>query len=387
MDISVKKELDKMLLLMERMDNHYTLDEALEMEDRIESKRDTYTDLDQFLSDVNLGHSFVGLAYVQGYEARKIYPTNAADPKQANTIRGEFGNMDKSSRIWGKMNNLINDPEFKNPSGRAYAGNRSMKTPHFSGIVKFTNYVFNWGDTSSLSKFYNEYGQRVKDARIAGGFGKDPSLYPQGDWHTNDMYGGVGDMPVRPPRDINGYHQSLDAKNSLYGFSDSSKNPIMTTRADGSQYQKKAFRFGLKNIKRQWAKYFLVDLNGEIDPVGESLGLVMGKIPADQWTDLRKKIVPQMQQDEVDFINNIAQVESDRNLAEKTWLTDHIAYIVACEYDPRTSTKRYVRWINPDIEIDKFTVNQNELKTIVSDEIAETETVVRYPRSVKPAAE
>ena len=94
-----------------------------------------------------------------------------------------------------------------------------------------------------------------------------------------------------------------------------------------------------------------------------------------------------MQQDEVDFINNIAQVESDRNLAEKTWLTDHIAYIVACEYDPRTSTKRYVRWINPDIEIDKFTVNQNELKTIVSDEIAETETVVRYPRSVKPAAE
>lgn len=387
MDISVKKELDKMLLLMERMDSHYTLDEALEMEDKIENKRDTYTDLNQFLSDVNLGHSFVGLAYVQGYEARKIYPTNASDPRQANAIRGEFGKMDKSSRVWGKMNNLINDPEFTNPSGRAYAGNRSMKTPHFSGIVKFTNYVFNWGDTSSLSDFYNKYGQRVKDTRIAGGFGKDPSSYPQGDWHTNDMYGGVGDMPVRPPRDINGYHQSLDAKNSLYGFSDSSKNPIMSTRADGSQYQKKAFRFGLKDIKKQWAKYFLVDLNGEIDPVGNSLGPVMGKIPADQWTDLRKKIVPQMQQDEIDFINNIAQVESDRNLAEKTWLTDHIAYIVACEYDPRTSTRRYVRWINPDIEIDKFPVNQSELKTIVSDEIAETETAVRYSKSVKPAAE
>lgn len=80
-------------------------------------------------------------------------------------------------------------------------------------------------------------------------------------------------------------------------------------------------------------------------------------------------------------------VESNRNLAEKTWLTDHIAYIVACEYDPRTSTRRYVRWINPDIEIDKFPVNQSELKKIVSDEIAETETAVRYSKSVRPAAE
>lgn len=95
------------------MGSHYTLDEALEMEDRIENKRDTYTDLDQFLSDVNLGRSFVGLAYVQGYETRKIYPTNAADPRQANAIRGEFGKMDKSSRVWGKMNNVINGPNSR----------------------------------------------------------------------------------------------------------------------------------------------------------------------------------------------------------------------------------------------------------------------------------
>ena len=386
MDKGTKKELDWMLLLMERMDSHYTLDEAVEMEDRIENKRDTYTNLDEFLSEVNLGRSFVGLAYVQGYEAKKIYPTNP-DARQANAIRGEFGKMDKSSRIWGKMNSMINDPEFTNPSGRAYAGNRSMKNPHFSGIVKFTNYVFNWGNTSSLRDFYDKYNQGVKDARIAGGFGKDPSAYPQGDWHTNDMYGGVGDVPARPLRDINGYHQALDDKNSLYGFSDALKNPIMSTRADGSQYQKRAFRFGLKDIKKQWAKYFLVDLNGEIDPVGDSLGPVMGKIPGDMWTDLRKKIVPQMKQDEIDFINHISEIEYARNMAEKTWLTDHIAYIVACEYDPRTSTRRYVRWINPDIEIDKFPVNQAELKTIVDDEIKETETVVRYEKAAKPAAE
>ena len=166
MDKRVKTELDKMLLLMERMDSHYTLDEAVEMEDRIENRRDTYTNLDEFLSEVNLGRSFVGLAYVQGYEAKKIYPTNP-DPRQANAIRGEFGKMDKSSRVWGKMNGLINDPEFSNPTGRAYAGNRSMKTPHFSGIIKFTNYVFNWGDTSSLHDFYGKYKRKyVKNKDI-----------------------------------------------------------------------------------------------------------------------------------------------------------------------------------------------------------------------------
>lgn len=42
MEKAAKRELEKMFLLMERMDSHYTLSEALEAEEKIETKRDTY---------------------------------------------------------------------------------------------------------------------------------------------------------------------------------------------------------------------------------------------------------------------------------------------------------------------------------------------------------
>ena len=195
------------------------------------------------------------------------------------------------------------------------------------------------------------------------------------------MYHGIEESPFCGNRNINGYHQPLNPENSLYGLSDPDKNPVLSTRADGSQYQKRAFRFGLKDVTKQWAKYCLVDLNGEIDEIDSSLGPVLGKIPG-AYTDLRRKIVPQMSQDEKDFINAISKIESERAIAEKTWVTDNISFIVACEYDPRTRTKRYVRYINPNIVIDEFDVNPNELKPVVDKEIANTEKVVRYDKSV-----
>ena len=389
MDNRVKTELDKMFLLMERMGKHYTLDESLEMEDRIEHKRDTYTDLNQFLSEVNLSRSFVGLGYVQGYEARKIYPTNAeVNPSngmtQADSIKNAFNKLDKNSRAWSKVNALVNDTEFTTPTGRLYAGNRSMKTQHFAGIIKITNYVFNWGEKTDLSDFYNKYHKDVEDTRSKYGFGKNDADYAPDDWRRGDMYRGLGLSPESSNSPLrNSYRKVIDAKNSLFGdvYDDGSgiDQDRMATRRDGSQYQKQAFRFELKNIEKQWSEYCLVDIKGEIDEVEPTLGRIIGKNPS-EFSDLRKKIVPQMSQDEKDFINAISQIESNRALAEKTWITDNIAYIVAGEYDPRTNTRRYVRYINPNIEIDKINVNENELKAIVEKEIAKTETVVKYKK-------
>ena len=388
MDNRVKTELDKMFLLMERMDKHYTLEESLEMEDRIENKRETYTDLNQFLSDVNLGNSFVGLGYVQGYEARKIYPTNPEiNPSngmtQSGSIKNAFGNIDKNSRVYGKMSALVNDTEFTNPTGRLYAGNRSMKTQHFAGIVKITNYVFNWGSKNSLSDFYDKYHKDVETLRSKYGFGKNDSDYAADDWRRGDAYRGLGLSPESTGALKNSYRKSIDPKNSLYGdvYDDGSgiDQDRMSTRRDGTQYQKQAFRFALKNIEKQWSEYCLVDVKGEIDEVEPTLAKLIGKNPS-EFKDWKKMILPQMSQDEKDFLTAMSQIDSNRALAEKTWLVDNIAYIVAGEYDPRTHTRRYVRYINPDVYIDKINVNENELKTIVKKEIAKTETVVKYQK-------
>lgn len=381
MEKAAKKELEKMFLLMERMDSHYTLSEALTAEERIESKRDTYTDLDQFLKDVNLGSSFVGLGYIQGYEGNKIYPTNP-DKNQGAGIQAALGKMDKASRGYRKLSGILSDPEFSNPTGRAYGGHRAMASQHFAGVIKITNYVFNWGNSSKYGDFMREYFQSREDARALAGFGKNDSDYAADDWHRNDMYGGIGLTPVSSKAMVNGYHQVLDPTNSIYGFSDPNKNPVMSTKADGSQYQKRAFKFGLKDIEKQWTKYCLVDTKGEIDDIESSLGPILGKLSSG-FTDLRKKIVPQMKADEVNFINAISQIDKNHALAEKIWLTDKIMYIVA--YD--RSQKRYVRYINPDIDIEKFPVDANELKAVVDKELKETETVVKYKKAEKPAAE
>lgn len=381
MDIRVKKELDKMLLLMERMDNHHTLMEAMEKEERIEHTRDTYTDIDQFLQDVNLGRSFVGLCYIQGYEIKKIYPTNPEVDKNgmtvADRIRGGVGKMDQTSRGWGKLNGLINDPEFTKPTGRLYAGNRSMANNPFAGILKITNYVFNWGGASEWGKFNKDYFQGVQNARISGGFGKPDSSYPQDDWHRNPMYHGIDIRPESSTGGRESYGQRLDAKNSIYGFSDAFGNAVYSSKPDGTQYQKRAFKFGLKDITKQWSKFCIVDGSGEIDDIEQSLGAVFGKLPG-EFTDLRKKITMQMKQDEIAFINNISALDSNYNRAKKVWLLDNVAYIVASEVDPITHTRRYVRYINPDITIDKINVDPSEMKAIVEKEISKTETAVKY---------
>ena len=130
----------------------------------------------------------------------------------------------------------------------------------------------------------------------------------------------------------------------------------------------------LKNIEKQWSKFCLIDNNGEIDAVDETVGPAMGKLPG-EFKDLRPYVdFSTMKMDEINFIYNFSQIEENYANANKNWLTDHIMYIVA--YD-RTQ-KRYVRYINPDVTIDEFNIDQNELKTVINDELKDTVTAVKY---------
>ena len=88
-----------------------------------------------------------------------------------------------------------------------------------------------------------------------------------------------------------------------------------------------------------------------------------------------------MKADEIDFINTFSRLEQNYATTNKTWLTDHIMYIVAKD----KATGSFVRYINPNVAVDVFNVNSAELKNIIKDELKDTETAVRYV--TKPAAE
>lgn len=386
MNKGAKRELAQMFSLMERMDKHLTLNEAefekMLMEDDSVGRVD-FQSLDELVNTMDIGRSFVGLGYIQGYSNSnndgpvKIYPTK---DNFDTDFRQKVDSVDPNSRVYGKLNNMINDPEYSNPTGRMYAGNRSMASTHFQGVVKITNYVFNWGDAESLSNFYEKNRNNVARIRKNHGFGESDDFYDNDDWRrrTNksgkSVYGGLGANPSYDTRknpdgsDVVGpFHMKLNPLVSIYGDNDTYGKATFRTRPDGSQYQRRALRFGLGNINNQWEHFCLVDNNGEVDEVENSLAAIFHKRSVPQ--DLRKLIDAQTQQDEVNFINDLQNEINRQSEAEKTWLEDNIAYIVGKGVDRYTGERKLFRWVNKNIVIDRINVDPQELQPVIDAEV------------------
>lgn len=381
MNKEAKQQLAEMQLLMERMDNHMTAREANMRKELLKEDlgigRRNMNSLDELFNEIDLGHSFVGLAYVQGYEADKVYPQK---PNYDSDIRGEIGKIDPNSRLAGKMNAFLNDKEYSNPTGRAYAGLRSMASNNFGGILKITNYVFNWGNAESLSNAREKHRLAIADLRRKYGFGEDETSYADDDWRRkidekgNSVYGGLGaNMQSKGSRKnpdgsyvVQPYHQLLHPDISLYGDTDTYGKP----RFGANGAQKRAIKMVLANVNKQWSDYCFVDSNGEIDAVSDSLANLISKakLPA----NLLKTITPQMSQDEKDYITAIAELEKNQYRSEKTWLEDNILYIVGTGKNRITGEKTPFRWVNANVNIDKINVNPTELEQIVNSEIQKT---------------
>lgn len=368
-------ELQKMLNLMGRMDQHMTGSEAQALNEAARSDlgigRINYSDIDDFFNNVKIGKgTFVGISYLQGYEAQKIYPLkNGFEDK----LRGEYDKME-DNRGKGKIEALLNNPELKTPTGRANSGFRSVANSNIQGYIKATNYVLNWTDAEGYKNAFEKNRLDNAEIRRKFGFGEEDSFYADDDWHRNPIHGGIfANKPSTDKRKtdngnnvVAAYSQLLNPEISMYGDNDSEGNPRMTTRPDGTQYQKRAFKLVLNNVHNQWAHYYLVDNNGEIDAVANNLAYLFTKAP--QTSALRKKITDQMSKDEVEYINAMADLEDRFAKQTKTFNSENILCIVATGTDRYTGEKLSYRWINPDININKIQVDPNELDKIVSQE-------------------
>lgn len=387
MDKQSKYEIDSVLSLMGRMDKHLTLSEC-EFEKTLLKEstgigRVDFQTLDELVTTVDIGRSFVGLGYIQGYSnikndgPVKIYPKS---PGFDSTFRGEIGKVDPNSRVSGKLNNMLNDPEYQNPTGRAYAGVKSMANSFFQGVVKITNYVFNWGNAEALSNFYEKNRQNIANIRLKHGFGDGDDNYSDDDWRRRasstgkSVYGGLGANPESTPKknpdgsDVVGpFHIKLNPEASIYGDNDTYGNATYKTRPDGTQYQRRALRFGLSNINNQWEHYCLVDNNGEVDEVENSLAAIFHKRSVPQ--NFKKYIDNQTQQDEINFINDLQSEIDKQHEAEKTWMEDNIAYIVGKGKDKYTGSDMLFRWVNKNIVIDRINVNPQELQSVIDAEV------------------
>jgi hypothetical protein len=299
-------------------------------------------------------------------------------------MRGEIGKIEPSSRLAKKMNNFLGDKEYTNPTGRAYNGLKSMASNNFGGILKITNYVFNWGNAESLSNAFEKHRLAVADLRRKFGFGEDEASYDANDWRRKvdergkSIYGGIGLNPevtaTRKNPDgsdvVPAFHQLLHPDVSLYGDTDTYGNPKYSTRADGSQYQKRVIKMGLSDVKKQWSDYLLVDENGEVDAVEKSLSALFSKPGAP--TDMLKKITAQMSQDEQDYIRGLQAINDEEYYSTKTWYEDNVLYIVGNGKSRITGEKTAFRWVNKNLVLDKININPNEIQPIIDAEIKRT---------------
>lgn len=386
-----KQQLAEMQLLMERMDSHMTgreveMRKAMINEDLGIGRRDMNS-FDELINEIDLGRSFVGLAYIQAYEASKVYPEKNGFKNSLNT---EIGKLDPNSRLGKKMNGFLQHPEFANPTGRGYTFDKtqgvikSMASLPFAGVVKITNYVFNWGNAENYGNFLEKYRLKKLDLRNKFGFGKDDADYASDDWRRkvdekgNPIYGGIGLNPQSNDNRkgfVSSFHQLLHPDVSLYGDTDTDGNPRYTTRPDGSQYQKRVIKMGLSDVKKQWSDYLLVDENGEVDAVEKSLSALFSKPSAP--TDLLKKITAQMSQDEQDYIRGLQAINDEEFYSTKTWYEDNVLYIVGNGKSRITGEKTAFRWVNKNLVLDKININPNEIQPIIDAEIKRTFTEIQ----------
>lgn len=369
----MKNRLDEIKSLMRRMEEVPNGGSNFLMESSI-GRLDFNGNIEEFFNTIDIGKGFwVSLGYIQNYDLTKIYPD-----KNRMSFNNEFSKIDKGSRLYGKMNKFMNSSEFLSPTGRKYAGLNSMKSHDFNSVLLTASYTFNWGDIVSLAKSYQARNEEEMQIRKKYGFGKDESEYPEDDWRRNPNYGGLGLMPQKEPKRKNPdgsevkspYTNKANTEINLFRDNDTYGNDRMSTRKDGTEYQKHAFKFSLNDVKKQWKTYYLIDNNGEIDGVENNLAYLFSKPTASKKADLESII----NNDEKEFAKEMNEYIKKCDMSTKIWLLDNIAYIVGTGYDKQTGELlQGARWTNPNIiEMFPDSIKRDELDTIISNAIAKS---------------
>lgn len=345
----VNEQLNRILDIM------YHINEASKKADW-SAGRVHFDDIMDLLNTIDIGRSFVGLSYIQAYPLKKVYP---GDEEFSSKFSSEIDNGDAESRIHGKLSTMRDSDEFKNPQGRKYRGLNSMSSVPFNGIVKVTNYVFNWGNTEHLSDFFNNQRELERKIRIDHGFGQD--FYPDGDWRTHPDFRGTGEYPEVKSSFMGTYRDKIYGDYNLYGDTDELGN----SRFGEDGKQKLAFKMALTNPKAQYPTYYLVDNNGEIDEVSKSLYSLFRTKSMPK--NLASNLTNNMSAEEVEARKMLSDLSMKNAMAYKQWLLDNILYIAGAGVDRNTGNKVPFIWLNKGISLD-IDINQNELDSIISGE-------------------
>ena len=379
-----KVQLTQMMSLMERMDKHYTNDQAKMLtENKLrekklleEAKRVSYPNLEAFFLKHRIPEgSFAKIGYIQLYPVTALYPNDELHTKM-RAMRGGYEDGTRGSQHFDQFMDQSQNSEWNNPEGRAYNGIRSFKNKLYPYILKLTTYQVNWQARKGYANAFSKQSELDRDIK---------SRVPQG---LEDKY-----YPNRYADETPEERAERLKKRKYYRFADDwlgdagvsqfmsgdEEHPeelkfhyLSDVNDPNSQveYNKTAIRNILNGnvTNRQKPQYFGVYEDGSIDMIPKDLGRLLqgkSKLNIEKLVDITDEEEKKWAEE---FFNNL----DTQSLTNKTFLLTNIAYLAATPIGEEAIYWRnehplflLEKTINKEKVSYKFNVNEQELADVL----------------------
>lgn len=403
----MKKQLNEMTSLIERMNNPRTgWGQVLN-----ESKQIVATDLMNFLSTVQIQEGqFVRLGYIQLYTIPGQYPNEDLYNKMS-AMAGDFGvdtdgtydasdyamvSEDVTDRARQRYINFMDksqNPEWDNPTGRLYKGQRAFNKAIYKYVIKLTKYRLHWqGQTGYAkaqernmqayndmtakidSKYYDELGIQYKDLDADGN--EVWHNTPKRNGPTYKYIGEPANFGIATDTEWSGDDETGEYVPRNIKYRTNAEDPSTQVELPGY-----SIRNMLSRVDDQEAIFYGVTEEGDIDRIPDSLGRMLYKV-SDSYAAKLQDVSLQDDPDKLAQFKMFYDFKKEENMKQKIFKLSNVAYLCATGLDIRTKQKDSFFWVNNEpLFLLERTINKEKVQYTAAINVDELGAILRQEAS------
>ena len=396
----MKRQLNEMTSLIERMNNPRTgWGQVLN-----ESKQIVANDLINFLSTVQIQEGqFVRLGYIQLYTIAGQYPDDELYNTMTN-IGKDYGIEPDGEEPMGMVAEAYSDraishyrdfmdktknPEWDNPTGRAFKGRKSFGSPIYKYVIKLTKYKLHWQGQEGYAKAQerNRLAYNDMTSKIDRQYYDELGIQYQDDngvWHntpqkngpTYKYMGEPAQFGIATDTEWQGDDETGEYVPRNTKYRTDVNNPESSVEVPGY-----SIRNMLSRVDDQDAIFYGVTENGDIDQIPSSLGRILYK-QADSYASKLQAVELENNPEKLAQFKMFYDYKKGENMKQKIFKLTNIAYLCATGIDIRTKQKDSFFWVNnePLFLLEK-TVNKEKVRYTATINVQELGAILKAEAS------
>ena len=398
----MKQQLKEMKSLIERMNSPRTgWGQVLN-----ESKQIMANDLVNFLSTVQIQEGqFVRLGYIQLYTIPGQYPNDDLYKKMSD-MSGDFGvendmdyamvSEDVTDRARQRYLNFMDksqNPEWDNPTGRLYKGQRAFNKAIYKYVIKLTKYRLHWQGQTGYAKAQERNTQAYNDmtAKI------DPKYYDELGIQYKDLDADGNEVWHNTPK-RNGPTYKYIGEPANFGIATDTewsgddetgeyvpRNIKYRTNAEDPSTQVELPGYSIRNmlsrVDDQEAIFYGVTEEGDIDRIPDSLGRMLYK-QADSYASKLQAVELENNPEKLAQFKMFYDFKKEENMKQKIFKLSNVAYLCATGLDIRTKQKDSFFWVNNEpLFLLERTINKEKVQYTATINVDELGAILRQEAS------